>query len=501
MNINRGHSPRGMNQRTGASIVAVCRDWYHAGIHMLYEEVYIWELISVSSFLRTIETSPLHLGFSVRELNISCLISLASEESTGSISGHYGMLVNALHNIIDLCLNLETLTFAPVEDVDNNSSLVSFRFDASSGSAASFSLNCTHIAHIHELRLGGCMFLTLDISSFAVFAQTLTVLSLDLSHLRPGDTAALYDVSFGTTEWPSLKWLRFRTGDAEVRSLMYTVSIWDIPLLENFTFIFSPRNDCLSWFIEGYLGSRLRYLSLGSERAAIHTWTRYSDYQRQLFRSIECCPQLEHLVLDSAIFVDWSPRLSPNDNLSHSCLRWIDIWIDLDQSSTKARRTLHGFDFNATRCPRLQCVRYFDSALLSTEIGLDLPAVLSPRVSCSHDNEPIQIRYFGVDIKQQGCYVYRNDMEYVEDGFDLMCLLGEDKDRGSRGNQRRNQRDSDLAWVPSDDEGESDYDTDCSNDSTIDSLYEELAGAAKMEVCEEKGKRNTRVLRRSKRRR
>ncbi|KAK7034745.1 hypothetical protein VNI00_012152 [Paramarasmius palmivorus] len=254
------------NAKMKTSIIAVCRDWYHAGIHLLYKEASLWHLAELGMLTRTLRESPRPLRRIVTGLYIACVVPCVDELDM--------MLFHTLYSIIRLCPNLRRLSFVPNPDQEEVVKLPALVDILTQPGQMDQKISTS----LTDLRLGGHCFQEWGFEPFIPLlsptVETLTLNNVGMDvHTPPAPPLT----------WPKLEWLRcftndFREGISPVQCSM----VWAMPSLKRLSHI-SPIPVTPSPLLDK-CGAGLEYLNIYSDA---HSLQAYLDKT----------PKLKHLVL------------------------------------------------------------------------------------------------------------------------------------------------------------------------------------------------------------
>ncbi|KIM75148.1 hypothetical protein PILCRDRAFT_92249 [Piloderma croceum F 1598] len=380
--INAPELTRSEEYEVKRTIVAVCKLWRDVGLELLYDEVVIRRVDSLSALLRTLVAPSTDLGKLIKKFAISCVVPFGDdltvfEQCVKCILAHCPCLIQfTIHP-----------SFHPIS-IDTEPYEVQLRPLRVSDDI----LNITHLDWGYWLLLS-------DLISLLPQCPNLKSLRF---HLRSYDRIDQPDVENALSNslvLPNLRELHFIRSDGPWgepnRSDTYVDSRlaaqWSMPRLERFTYgnTHSLGFANIVGFCQTHGGS-LRYLHLSPDW---REWILNDTVQKV----IDECPLLEHLVL-------WmSGDLEIITALHHRKLMWMDVWLDLPSVIKSVQA------FAQTRIaglPFLCRMRVFDNRLWRSS-ATELPALLPPEAAAECDG--FEYSYFGLNIKLLGHLVFQMD--------------------------------------------------------------------------------------------
>ncbi|KAK7054443.1 hypothetical protein VNI00_003641 [Paramarasmius palmivorus] len=305
---------------------------------------------------------------------------------------------HARMKLLELCPNVSSLTLLPAWTITPSPML---------------SLAQLRMPHLTELQLGEHM--DFEVEDLAKLSYSIETLQIEFS--KP-------DMTSGKVYWPRLHALVLGSPNTALPGCD-----WVMPNLQSLTLASCNLStwDQLYLFIEKH-GQRLVYLSI----------TGTDDVWSHMQRILDVTVELKHLALQA-------PFKGVPVALSHQSVKWIDIWVSC---------YMECFDKEwSSGLPALQRLRQLDRALLTTRASYRLPEILHPGTVESD----CRFVYSGVDIFQEGDYVGRNDLPYV-DQFDSEEEEDSEIDE-AESEPKSDDSDSDPPWGEDEDYSSDEYAT------------------------------------------
>ncbi|GLB45066.1 hypothetical protein LshimejAT787_1901440 [Lyophyllum shimeji] len=361
------------------SVILVCKEWYNAGIWLLYEHIVFRRVDQIPALLRTLETSAENFSEFINAVTLHAYIPEPYADS----------FVTYMERLIDLCPHLS-------------------RFNFTCRCALPFT------------------------ARFPVLSRSITHLQVDARVLSPAELFSILDNVCNNLSWLSMC-------IPETSASQYLPEQCHLPNLETLLIVARPiGNGFLSSIGKILSVPRLRRLTVKLEyyvyRPALQTidmddFTSFCEmhgrqlqfphvqptfiqgmngFKLLLQRMVDACPVLEHLVLH--------PRADP---VTHPNVKWIDIWsphaLDSGDSWKSLRQSI-----TRTAFPELQGVRELSSSLMF--FSSDIPTVFPPYI-ISAPKDALEFRFLGVYVRYDPGFLWSErqidvDRSFGEDNSD-----------------------------------------------------------------------------------
>ncbi|KAG6855708.1 hypothetical protein H0H87_011833 [Tephrocybe sp. NHM501043] len=264
------------------SLVLVSRDWYAAGIALLYKDVVFRRLNQIPALLETLEASPSRFGPLIKRISLDMFVSL---DYGVSFSRH-------IQRIVDLCPNLEGITLSSPFPLPPNATLPE--------------LNPT----LKHLKAGSAVSPTELFCLLQTTRKSLISLSI---HVH----ASVEELkSSRTYKLPKLESLTIQIPPCGVDSWIDLEWILVMPKLQRLTIELLPTPDTapspLKWdYVAGHI---ITFCRQYPDLKFLDINPGFRRKPGDMRRILAACPKLEHVVVYNG------SQLDP-----HPTIRWVDV--------------------------------------------------------------------------------------------------------------------------------------------------------------------------------
>jgi hypothetical protein len=296
-------------------LVAVCKQWSHVAMPILYEEVVIRRMNQLSALLCTVELPDVDLGHLIKRVDVKCYVP----------PDKLPLLDSQLQRLFDKCPNVAWVGYNTVTSPEPLEWTCTFLHQTALSNLFPRLTRLECGENVNFVNLVGAL-------------QKCSSLESLTCHLRgPSGDPVFYDLP--KVDLPNLKALSCYGIWGEY--LASIASQWSMPNLEQLSSAEKITIDLLQAH-----GLRLKFLHLPK-----------LEHKMKTQDCLELCPSLQHLVL----FPDSSyPTF-------HSKITWVDIWAHWLVHNGALRKSIRA------AFPSLRGVRRLD---MSLRIVSDLPSML-----------------------------------------------------------------------------------------------------------------------------
>lgn len=411
------------------ALIQVCRAWWHAAVHLLYNEVVIRRVGQIAALIRTLESPQNDLQILVKTVAFICYIP----------ENYISYSETAIQRLLNLCPSIcATCIHAPTHDLSY------FASNDSKPMQPSLRSFCAPIPQfLTHLEYGDY--------SWAHLTQVLSLCKTlkSLSVRSPcAEEFAGFPYCLVLDQLDQLK-CELRSSFGLLRAM---ADKWSLPRLKQFTLVFLDKpthddHDDLVRFCRTH-GHDLRYLHINPGLTI-----RKSLYAFRLQTILGACHNLVHLV-----YPDPSDLVDIHAPLHHATLMWIDVWARCEPVDGQSQRCANFVETFSASCksslPSMKAIRILDSDLAYMSY---LPIQLPPDPNL--DNH-MHIQYPGLSLHVTKSIIAQHASRYVTEFRDVFDAEGQNETDGDEGSYL----DSDYEPIDEEDEYDDTSDYAASSD-------------------------------------
>ncbi|KIK69158.1 hypothetical protein GYMLUDRAFT_53634 [Collybiopsis luxurians FD-317 M1] len=322
----RPHSAWNLSTRTKMQLIKVCRDWYDAGINLLYEDLVVFSIGSLSALMSTLRDKS-YLAERVRSVRFSCVVP----------EPYVTMFERIIISLPTLCPNLAGISIQQSFALEGSIVKVFPHLGA-------LSLTCLEVSDSVPFDV-----VRDNMHLFAPRLVSLSMRSQTSEYSAPPSQDCPVHLQF-----PSLKAFHCQLGASAVK---FVCRHWTFPVLETLAcappstyLIVSDLADILDQhlaFIEKH-GNTVKTLFLLFPEKYLGV-----DYTSPMQNVIEDLPLLRHLVIP--LFLD----------VTFPQVQWLDCFLSEDDGRSKENLSLLSDERRKSRFPNLQSFRFIEMGLLT----------------------------------------------------------------------------------------------------------------------------------------